>query len=249
MLATKTNEFKSWLKDHPNPKFRNLFLFLKQARMAELPTPHIMNKIFYGVYTFARNSINEILRILFHTPTFKGRLSRYGKRLYLYGGIPYISGPLTINIGSDCRISGQTTFSGRSSSQSPTLTLGHNIGIGWQTTIAVGQQVVLGDNVRLAGGVFLCGYSGHPLDPVRRAKGEADDETQVGNIILEKDVWLGSNVTVMSHVTIGQGTVVATGSVVTKDLPPFVIAAGNPAKVIRSIPDSQTHQTEGERYA
>lgn len=235
MLATKTNNLKNWLRNNPNPRFRNLFLILKQVRMAEIPTPQILNRCLYGGYTFLRNSINELLRVLLQTPTFKGRLNRYGKRLFLYGGIPYISGPLIINIGQDCRISGQTTFSGRTSTDAPTLTLGDNIGIGWQTTIAVGRHITLGDNVRLAGGVFLCGYSGHPLDPNRRAQGHADDEEQVGNIIIEKDVWLGSNVTVMSNVTIGQGTVVATGSVVTKDLPAFVIAAGNPAKVIRQL--------------
>ncbi|WP_208110903.1 CatB-related O-acetyltransferase [Flavobacterium sp. 245] len=61
---------------------------------------------------------------------------------------------------------------------------------------------------------------------------EIDAQTK-GPIILEDEVWLGSNTIVMSGVTIGKGAIVAAGSVVTKDVPPFSIVGGNPAKFIR----------------
>jgi len=175
------------------------------------------------------------MRICIHTPAFKGRLQSYGKHLYLYSGLPFISGPLTIQVGNQCRISGQTTFTGRSASHNPSLIIGNNVGIGWQTTIAVGNKVIIEDDVRIAGKAFLFGYSGHPLNAKERAQGRPDNENQVGDIHLEKGVWLGSNVSVKGGVTIGEGTVVSTGSVVTKSLPPYVLAAGNPAKVIFSI--------------
>lgn len=54
-----------------------------------------------------------------------------------------------------------------------------------------------------------------------------------GPIILEDDVWVGSNVSVLSGVTIGQGCIVAAGSVVTKSFPPYSIIGGVPAKIIR----------------
>ena len=129
--------------------------------------------------------------------------------------------------------------------QDPQLLVGNNVDIGWQTTIAVGQRIVIGDNVRIAGRAFLFGYSGHPLDAERRARGDGDDAHQTGNIILEKDVWLCTNVCVKHNVTIGEGTIVAAGSVVTHDLPAHVIAAGNPAKVIRHIKvDEKTTELE-----
>jgi acetyltransferase-like isoleucine patch superfamily enzyme len=58
-------------------------------------------------------------------------------------------------------------------------------------------------------------------------------EIPAGPIIVENDVWLASNVTVKENVHIGNGAVVAMGSLVTKDVPPYAIVGGNPAKVIR----------------
>jgi acetyltransferase-like isoleucine patch superfamily enzyme len=54
-----------------------------------------------------------------------------------------------------------------------------------------------------------------------------------GNIVIENDVWIGAKSIIMSGVTIHNGSVVGAGSTVTKDVPPYVIVAGNPAKIVR----------------
>jgi tetrahydrodipicolinate N-succinyltransferase len=54
-----------------------------------------------------------------------------------------------------------------------------------------------------------------------------------GSIIIEDDVWIGMNSTILSGVTVGKGAVIAYGSVVVKNVPPFAIVGGNPAKLIR----------------
>ncbi len=164
--------------------------------------------------------------------------------------MPQVIGSLLIDVGDGCRISGHTTFSGRSASQkTPELIIGKNCGIGWQTAISVGSRVVLGNNVRIPGRVHLTGYPGHPLDAAARAAGKPDTDDQVGDIILEDDVWLGTGVTVNAGVTIGQGTIVASGSVVTGDLPPGVLAGGVPAKVIRTIEDHLSIKSKNELAA
>ena len=60
-----------------------------------------------------------------------------------------------------------------------------------------------------------------------------------GDIIIEDDVWIGANTIICSGVKIGQGAVIAAGSVVTKDVPPYAIFGGNPAKLIRYRFDSE----------
>lgn len=235
MITISPNNIKNWLKNHPEPHYQKIFVWLKKIRTFDLPTPRLLNKCLYWLVLFSRNLFGSLTRIFIYTPAFKGRVNFCGKNLYLYTGIPFISGPLSIAIGQNCRISGQTTFSGRSASHQPSLIVGDNVGIGWQTTIAVGTKVVIGNNVRIAGRTSLFGYSGHPIDAKSRAAGHPDLINQIGDITLEDDVWLGSNVTVHKGVTIGKGSVVAAGSVVTKSIPSCVIAAGNPARVIRSI--------------
>ena len=78
----------------------------------------------------------------------------------------------------------------------------------------------------------------HPVDAVRRAAGELGERCRRSRI--EDDVWLGANVVVLKGVTIGKGTTVAANSVVTKSIPPRVIAAGVPARVVKQIPGRRT---------
>jgi acetyltransferase-like isoleucine patch superfamily enzyme len=58
-------------------------------------------------------------------------------------------------------------------------------------------------------------------------------------VIIGNSVWIGVNSTILKGVTIGEGSVVGAGSVVTKDVPPWTIVAGNPARVIREIPENE----------
>ncbi|PKG37926.1 acyltransferase [Psychromonas sp. Urea-02u-13] len=244
MKAFTINQSKQWLKTSPNPIAKVIFKSLKAVLHLELPAPKFILRLVYSAFIFTRNLIAHIMRILCWTPLFKGRVQSLGKYLNLYGGLPFISGPVQISIGDNCRVSGQSTFSGRTTGNIvPTLTVGNNVDIGWMTTIAVGNTVQIGNNVRIAGRTILAGYPGHPLDPTDRAKGLPELDSQVGEIILEDDVWLATGVSVMAGVRIGQGTIVAAGSVVTHDLPAMVLAGGIPAKVIRSL---KTHNSEAK---
>ncbi|EEP75965.1 nodulation protein L [Uncinocarpus reesii 1704] len=92
--------------------------------------------------------------------------------------------------------------------------------------VTIGARTLVGPNVYI--------YSGtHPLDPALRngTKGpELGKEVHIG-----EDCWIGGNVVILPGVTIGKGVTIGAGSVVTKYVPSFHVAAGNPAKVIRRI--------------
>lgn len=244
MISIPLNNTKRWLKQSQHPAIKILVKNLKSLRLFELPTPKIIASPLYFSYCALRQMITTINRVIWWTPIFKGRLQQVGRRLYLYGGLPYVSGPVTIRFGNDCRVSGNTTFSGRTcATKPPELNVGNNVDIGWMTTIAVGQTVSIGNNVRIAGRALLAGYPGHPLDAQARAAGMPETDTQTGDIILQDDVWLATGVMVMAGVYIGKNTIVAAGSVVTHDLPENVLAAGVPARVIRTLND-KTNKTQ-----
>ncbi len=89
----------------------------------------------------------------------------------------------------------------------------------------IGDDVLIGPNVSII-------TAGHPLDPKERRR------TTIGKpIVIEKNVWIAAGATIIGGVTVGQNSVVAAGSVVTKDVPPNTLVGGNPARVIRAIGD------------
>lgn len=99
--------------------------------------------------------------------------------------------------------------------------------------VTIGDNVLIGPNVTLATPM-------HPLLPEernvrQRADGSFYNLEYAKPIVIEKDCWLASNVIVCGGVTIGEGSVIGAGSVVTRDIPPHSLAAGNPCRVIREI--------------
>jgi maltose O-acetyltransferase len=113
---------------------------------------------------------------------------------------------------------------------------GYRIRVGARTFVNYGlvaldvAPITIGDDVQIGPKVQFLTPT-HPIDPdARRAKWEAAEP-----IAIEGNVWLGGGVIVLPGVTIGENTVVGAGSIVTTDLPPNVVAAGNPARVVRSV--------------
>lgn len=231
---------REWVKSRNTPTSRLAYSLSQYLRHMSLPVVPGAHRVLYDVRLGVRSALAGLARVVWFTPLFQSRLQRPAKGLYVYGGMPLVLGPVRLEFGERVRICAQTTISGRGKSRpAPRLVVGNNVDIGWQTTIAVGRQIIIGDNVRIAGRAFLAGYPGHPLDAASRAAGAPDTDSQVGDIFLEDDVWLATGVTVSAGVTIGRGTIVAAGSVVTKSLPANVLAAGVPAKVVRSLEVAQ----------
>ena len=215
-------QLKQWIKHGNTPLARNAWRLALALRHAQMPLIPGLHHALYLSYSAARQALSNLARCLWWTPLMQSRLIAPAPRLYLYGGLPAILGPLQLRIGADCRVAGRTTLSGRGVEGQPAvLEVGRNCDIGWGSSIAVGRRVVLGDNVRLAPNCFLAGYPG-----------------QIGDIVLAADVWLGTGVMVMAGVHIGTGTVVAAGSVVTRDLPAGVLAGGSPARVLRHLSEN-----------
>lgn len=113
---------------------------------------------------------------------------------------------------------------------------GSNIYVGeyfyanYNLTILDVGKVIIGDNVMFAPNVSIY-TAGHPLHPDSRNSGyEYGIDVSIGD-----NVWLGGGVSVMPGVRIGNNTVIGGGSVVTRDIPDWVVAAGNPCRVIRKI--------------
>ncbi|OLF06134.1 maltose acetyltransferase [Actinophytocola xinjiangensis] len=110
------------------------------------------------------------------------------------------------------------------------ISIGPRTFVNWGGIFADVAKITIGADVQIGPNVQLLTPT-HPLDPeTRRAKWEAGEPITLGD-----NVWLGGGVIVLPGVTIGENTVVGAGAVVTKDLPPNVVAVGNPARVIKQL--------------
>lgn len=101
------------------------------------------------------------------------------------------------------------------------------------------SKLYIGSFCSIASGVLFLLNSEHPLNNIStypfkvKVLSEPSESLSKGDIVVGDDVWIGCRATILSGVHIGQGAVVAAGSVVTKDVPPYSIVGGTPAKVIR----------------
>jgi acetyltransferase-like isoleucine patch superfamily enzyme len=100
------------------------------------------------------------------------------------------------------------------------------------TVVGAGVEIVIGRNVWCGANTIITDSDWHPLNAQRRLAGEPGKAIPVR---LEDNVWLGMNVVVLKGVTIGRNSVIAANSVVTRSIPANVIAAGQPARVVREL--------------
>ena len=160
------------------------------------------------------------------------------------------SGPLQTNvtIGAQCLL-GCKIFLEDFNSQ---VIMGNNVFIG-KSTIISKSKVVIGSNVLISWGVTINDHDSHSLDLDKRRSDlkrvYEDFRDYRGNYLknkdwlsvnsnpikIEDDVWIGFNAIILKGVTIGKGSIIAAGSIVTKDVEPYTVVGGNPAKFIKSI--------------
>ena len=107
----------------------------------------------------------------------------------------------------------------------------------------MGDQLIIGKFCQIATGVrfimnganhALDGISSYPFKVMGKAWGNAPiNVVNKGNTVIGNDVWIGNSVTIMQGIKIGHGAIIGTNALVTKDVPPYSIVGGNPAKLIR----------------
>lgn len=112
-----------------------------------------------------------------------------------------------------------------------------------RANIIIGNHVMFAPNVTIISGNHRIDLIGKYMSEVSDAEKTKDNDK---DIIIDDDVWIGANSVILSGVHINRGSVVAAGSIVTKDVPPYAIVGGNPAKVIRYRFEDETLQKHKE---
>ncbi len=146
-----------------------------------------------------------------------------------------------IKVGNNTHIRGSLLIFGYGGK----ISIGHNSYIGFGTQIWSAEEISIGNSVLISHNCNIIDTNTHEEDYLERQKsflnmleyGHPKEKQNVRSapIIINDHVWISFNVTILKGVTIGKGAIVAASSVVTKDVPEFVLVAGNPARIIKTI--------------
>jgi len=124
----------------------------------------------------------------------------------------------------------------------PNIHVGDEVNLGYQpilmaalSEIRIGSRIMFGPQVMVIGGGHNTAKIGAFMSEVHE-KAPGDDL----GVIIEDDVWVGARAIILRGVTLGRGSIIGAGSVVNRSTPPYAIAAGNPARVIRFRWDVET---------
>jgi acetyltransferase-like isoleucine patch superfamily enzyme len=108
------------------------------------------------------------------------------------------------------------------------LTIGNNTFVNTGTILSASNRIVIGHNVQIANQVILMDGDFHGVEDRDLMKAPSE-------IIIEDNVWIATRAMILKGVTIGKGSTVAAGAVVTKSVPPYTLVGGVPAKIIRQL--------------
>jgi acetyltransferase-like isoleucine patch superfamily enzyme len=160
-----------------------------------------------------------------------GRRCRFGAGVVANHRLD-VRGPGRVEVGDGSNL---YAFLGRTRlytrAPSARIVIGRNVRLN-ATTVQAAALVEIGDDCIL-GDANLMDTDMHPLAPDRRHN--LDAEVRVAPIVLERNVWVGGQAAVLPGVRIGENSVVGFRAVVAADVPPNVVVAGNPARVVRSL--------------
>ena len=148
------------------------------------------------------------------------------------------SGATTLNIGKECWIRCRLMFDG----EGGRISVGDRVYIG-RSLIICHKRIEIADDVIISWGVTITDHNSHALDWNDRSgdvqawrQGKKDwSEVRSAPVIIERRCWLGFESVVLKGVRIGEGAIVAARAVVTRDVPPYTVVAGNPAQVVRKL--------------
>lgn len=217
---------------------RGVLRYARPARRAlrdiRLPVVRPVVGSLYALIQICRITWLFVAKFLYREPLLRYRCARVGRRLHLEGAPPLIIGNGRIELGDDVHIGSPCTWDVGTDAE---LIIGDRVSLNYRGVVSVAKSVRIGDDTLIAGDVAIFDNTNHPVSPARRLAKAAVTAVEVAPVVIGRNVWIGIYCIIMRGVTIGDNSVVAAGSVVTKSVPPNTLVAGNPATPIRQLTD------------
>jgi acetyltransferase-like isoleucine patch superfamily enzyme len=168
------------------------------------------------------------LRYLFWKTFLKINGGSVGENVKIYEGVKMASKKgCPINIGDNVSVEKGVILS---TSERGKINIGKNVYIGEYSILTSNEEIEIGDNVLISPHNDIVDFNHIFQDPNKPVNQQG---VIAKKITIQEDVWIGSGSKILMDVTIGKGAVIGAGSIVTKDVPPYDVVVGNPAKTIK----------------
>jgi acetyltransferase-like isoleucine patch superfamily enzyme/acyl carrier protein len=208
----------------------------RRVQRFSIPAPALAVRPLLAVFVAVRELYYFLVRVFVCEPLFKAYCTKFGRGLRTGVYVHWVSGGGRIIVGDDVLVDGKCSFRfAVRFVENPTLFIGDHTTISHGCSVTVGREVSIGRHCLIASGVRIFDSPGHPTDPVQRKLGKPPNPEDVRSVTIGDNVWVGADSIIFPGVTIGEGSVAAMGSLVTSDVPPNTIVAGNPARVIAHL--------------
>jgi acetyltransferase-like isoleucine patch superfamily enzyme len=235
--VNSVDQFVLRVKRAETPFYANVKRTVQRAQRYRLPLPLPWIWLIEGIHWMrgiCRFAWLRLCIMLYREPLFRRRCASVGENLYLEL-LPGISGHARITLGDGVIISGALAIGSSRVCEEPELTIGNNVFLGHQVVLHPNKCIVIEDDVLVAGNCFITDSNEHPIEMERRICHEPCTPEEIKPVYIRRGAWLGKGCMVLRGVEIGEGAVIGAGSVVSRSIPPFTIAVGNPATVTREI--------------
>ncbi len=212
-----------------------LHVTIKKIRKFGIPYVFILHDFLYYERRLRINIWRTFWRVFYYQPIFRGRCHSCGRNFHIFNsgqGIPVIVGHLKIDIGDNVKIYDRSTLAGLTVGEDPNFIIGDNSSLNRSTSILVGNEVEIGKNCMINCNL-ITDNAGHNVEIAARSM--KLDVDRIGRIKIGDNVWAAFDSIIIGDVEIGDGSIIAARSVVTKSVPPMSVVAGNPAKVIKRL--------------
>lgn len=167
------------------------------------------------------------------------KINNLGKNTFLHCRIEKRDLKSIINIGENCLINGRLVTENANSN----ITIKNNVFIGGKTILDCLNIIEINENVLISYECIIADHDSHSTNSLKRQddlnkfRNDVMNWSQVDTkpIIIKKNAWIGTRSIILKGVTIGEGSIVAAGSVVTKNVPNYTLVAGNPAIIKKKL--------------
>lgn len=226
------------LREGEGPFWGTLKWCIKKVLQFHVPVFWLTRPLFAGLYHVhvgIREGWSWLVRFLWDEPLFRSQCISVGEGFQMET-LPYIHGHGRILLGNHVAFGGKPIiiFGNRGETE-PEISIGDNTFIGHMVQFSCSKSIKIGRHCLLAEGVQLLDYDGHPLDAEQRRAGVPTPASQIRPVVLGDDVWVGTRAAILKGVTVGDRSVIGAGAVVRQSVPPDVVVAGNPARIVKHL--------------